>query len=87
MGPREVEMAATGLFFLRDPRGEGDEILDMLPTFASPEDASEQLRYWLAHDDERQALAGKAREAVADRTFHNHAATLLRLLDRQPAHA
>jgi spore maturation protein CgeB len=87
MSPREVEMAATGLFFLRDPRGEGDEVLDMLPTFASPEDASEQLRYWLAHDDERQALAGKAREAVADRTFHAHAATLLRLLDRQPAHA
>jgi hypothetical protein len=87
MSPREVEMAATGLFFLRDPRGEGDEVLDMLPIFASPEDASEQLRYWLAHDDERQALADKAREAVADRTFSNHAATLLRLLDRQPAHA
>jgi hypothetical protein len=84
MGPRELEMAATGLFFLRDPRGEGDEVLPMLPTFASPEDASEQLRYWLAHDVERQTLAGKAREAVADRTFGNNAATLLRLLDRQP---
>lgn len=83
MGPREVEAAACGHFFLRDPRGEGDEVLDMLPTFESPEDASDQLRYWLAHDNERQALASKAREAIADRTFANHAAQLLRLLDKE----
>lgn len=82
MGPREVEMAACGLFFMRDPRPEGDEVLDMLPTFAGPEDASEQLRWWLAHPEERAALARKAREAVADRTFKNHAVRLLRLLDR-----
>jgi spore maturation protein CgeB len=82
MGPREVEMAACGLPFLRDPRGEGDEVLDMLPTFASPGDASEQLRWWLSHEDEREAVARKAREAVAERTFHNNAADLLRLLDR-----
>lgn len=83
MGPREVEAAACGHFFLRDPRGEGDEVLDMLPTFTSPGDASDQLRWWLAHDDEREALASKAREAIADRTFHNHAAQLLRLLDKE----
>ena len=80
MGPREVELAACGLFFLRDHRGEGDEVLPMLPTFESPTDASEQLRWWLRHDDHRQTAATKAREAVADRTFHNHAAKLLRLL-------
>lgn len=82
MGPREVEMAACGLPFLRDPRGEGDEVLGMLPTFASPEEASEQLRWWLTHEDERAAVARKAREAVADRTFTNNAAGLLRLLDQ-----
>jgi spore maturation protein CgeB len=80
MGPREVEAAACGHFFLRDPRGEGDQVLGMLPTFTSPEDASDQLRYWLAHHAEREALASKAREAIADRTFTNHAARLLRLL-------
>jgi hypothetical protein len=80
MGPREVELAATGLFFLRDPRPEGDEVLDMLPTFESPEEASDLLRWWLAHDDQREAAAQKARAAIADRTFENHAATLLRLL-------
>jgi spore maturation protein CgeB len=82
MGPREVEMAACGLFFLRDPRGEGDELLDMLPTFTSPAEASEQLRWWLARPDARAAAAEKARAAVADRTFDNHARRLLRLLEK-----
>lgn len=81
MGPREVEMAAAGLFFLRDPRPEGDEVLPMLPTFASPEDASEQLRWWLAHDGFRGEAARRAREAVADRTFDNHARKLLAMLN------
>jgi len=80
VGPREVEMAATGLFFLRDPRGEGDDLFPMLPTFTGPEDAAEQLRWWLEHPDARGIAAMKAREAVADRTFQHHAAKLLRLL-------
>lgn len=83
MGPREVEMAACGAFFLREPRGEGDELLRMLPTFDGPEDASEKLRWWLAHDDARSDTARRARAAVADRTFHNHAARLLAWLDRK----
>lgn len=81
MGPREVEMAACGLFFLRDPREEGDRVLSMLPTFASPEDAGEQLRWWLEHEAERERAASLAREAIADRTFLNNAKRLLRLLD------
>jgi spore maturation protein CgeB len=81
MGPREVEMAATGMFFLRDPRPEGDEVLSMLPTFTTPEDAGEQVRWWLNHPDSRRELAGKAREAIADRTFTHQAARMLRLLD------
>lgn len=81
MGPRELEMAATGLFFLRDPRGEGDEVLPMLPSFTSSEEASDLLRYWLPRDAERRKAADAAREAVADRTFVNHAKSLLRLLD------
>lgn len=83
MGPRELELAATGTFFLRDQRPEGDEVLDMLPTFASPEDASGQLRWWLDHPDERQVAADKARSAVADRTFNNAAARLLRMLEKE----
>lgn len=83
LGPREIEMAATGCFFLRDPRGEGDEVLPMLPSFASPTEASDQLRWWLAHPAEREKAAAQAREAVADRTFRNHAVQLLRLIDKE----
>jgi spore maturation protein CgeB len=83
MGPREVEMAAIGLPFVRDPRGEGDEVLSMLPTFTTPEEAAEQIRWLIDHDSERDALARKAREAIADRTFDAHAARLLRLLEKE----
>lgn len=80
MGPREVELAAIGTFFLREPRGESDELLHMLPTFDSPGDFSEKLRWWLAHDTTRKEAARLARLAVADRTFASHAARLLRLI-------
>lgn len=81
IGPREVELAACGTFFAREPRGEGDELFPMLPTFSTPEELGEVLRYYLNHDRERETAAMKAREAVADRTFANNAAELLRLLD------
>jgi len=81
MGPREVEMAACGLFYLRDPRAEGDELLHMLPTFTSPGEASELLRWWLDHPAERERAAQAARQAVAGRTFEANATALLRLLE------
>lgn len=83
MGPREVEMAAVGLPFLRDPRGEGDELLPMLPTFGSPEEAAELARWWVSHEELRADAGRRAREAVADRTFVNHAAEMLRLLEKE----
>ncbi len=81
VGPREVEIAACGGFFLRDPRGEGDELFPMLPTVTSPLEATEQLRWWLAHPDQRAAAALKAREAIADRTFDQAAVRLLKHLE------
>lgn len=83
VGPREVEMAACGSFFLRDARPEGDELFPSLPTFTSPGEASELLRWYLDHPTERAAAAAKAREAIADRTFANAAGRLLRLLDKE----
>lgn len=81
MGPREVELAACGTFFLREPRPESDEVLSMLPTFDSPGDFEEKLRWWLAHDDVREETARLARLAIADRTFDRSAARLLTALD------
>lgn len=83
-GPREIEMAACQLFYLRDPRGEGDELFPMLPVFTTPEQASDLLRWYLAHPDQRHKRAAAARAAIAGRTFENHARRLLELLDRQP---
>jgi spore maturation protein CgeB len=81
MGPREVELAACGTFFLREPRGEGDEILGMLPRFKGADDFTDQLHWYMRRPDERQALAEEARYAVADRTFRNTTARLLGLID------
>jgi spore maturation protein CgeB len=80
MGPREVELAATGTFFLREPRGEGDDVLGMLPTFDTPDEFSDRLGWWLGHDGERIEAARMARAAVSDRTFVANAAGLLRLI-------
>lgn len=79
-GPREIEMAAVAAFFLRDPRPEGDALFPMLPTFTSPAEAGEHLRWWLAHPDQRATAALKAREAVTGRTFDTAAARLLKHL-------
>lgn len=81
VGPREIEMAAAGGFFLRDPRPEGDELFPSLPTFRSPAEASELLRWYLGHPSERDRAAQKAREAIAGRTFDTAAAGLLRLME------
>lgn len=81
MGPREVELAACGSFFLREPRAEGDELFPMLPTFSSPAEFESLLRWWLKHPKQRKAAATAAREAIADRTFTNAAARLLRLVE------
>jgi spore maturation protein CgeB len=84
MGPREVEMAACGLPFVRDPRPESDELFGgILPSFSCPEEAAEQIRWLLAHQGIREVAAEKARAAIAERTFDNHAARLLRLLEKE----
>lgn len=82
-GPREIEMAACGMFFLREPRGESDELFPMLPKIHDPEEASFKLRYWLAHTDLRNEAARMARAAIEDRTFRNRAIELMQLLDKE----
>lgn len=80
MGPREVELAACGTFFLREPRGEGEEILPMLPTFETPEQFQSLLHYYLARPDLAADLAAEARQAITGRMFITNALELLRLL-------
>lgn len=80
MGPREVELAASGTCFLTEERGENREVLPMVPTFEGPVDFEQQLRWLLQNDGAREDIALKAREAIADRTFESNAGRLLSLL-------
>jgi hypothetical protein len=80
-GPREIEMAACGLWFMRDPRPESDELFGMLPAFTDAAEASELLRWALAHPQDREEAAGKARAAIEGRTFANHARKLLAMIN------
>jgi hypothetical protein len=80
VGPREVELAATGTWFARQSRPESDELFPMLPTFDSPEELGDLLRWAKAHPDERRTAAQQARAAVADRTFPKNAERLLSAL-------
>ena len=82
MGPREVEMAAVQLPFIRDPRPEGDTVFSMLPIFGDPKDASDKLRWMLAHDAKREEAARQARSAIADRTFEANAKRFLTLAEK-----
>ena len=82
MGPREIELAACGLWFTRDPRPESDQLFPMLPSFTSPDEAGEQIRWALAHPDQRHEAAAKARAAIEDRTFENNARALMRMISK-----
>lgn len=77
MGPREVEMAACGIPFLRDSRPESDEVFPFLPTFTDAESAFDLLKWYLEDDYARVNLGCKTQLAIADRTFDNHAKMLM----------
>ena len=77
VGPREIELAASGTWFARQSRGESDELFPMLPTFESPEELGELIRWALANPVERQIAAQQAKRVVTDRTFPNNAHKLL----------
>lgn len=80
MGPREVEMARCGLWFARQSRPESDEVFPMLPTFTTPEELGDQLRWAIANPEARMMAVERAAAAVEDRTFDTNAARLLRAL-------
>lgn len=84
IGPREVELAACGTWFARQSRPEGDDLFPMLPTFDSPEELGDLIRWALAHPTERHTAALKAQEAVSDRTFASHAVRALTRLGIDP---
>lgn len=83
IGPREVEMAACGLPFLRDPRGEGDALFPHHPTFTDAQEAAADLRWWIENPNRRAEAALAARAAVAERTFTQAAVRLLQHIEKE----
>jgi len=57
-------------------------VFPMLPTFGDPKDASDKLRWMLAHDAKREEAARQARSAIADRTFEANAKRFLTLAEK-----
>ena len=82
MGPRCYELAACGAFFITDYRPEVTEVFgDVIPTFTDAKEMEEQIRYWLAHDAEREERAQALPGLVAEHTFDNRVATVFDVLE------
>jgi hypothetical protein len=81
LNPRAVELAACGVFTISDYRAEVAEVFgDAVPTFKSPAELGDLVRYYLAHPEEREAKAARLPGLVSGRTFANGARWILEVL-------
>ena len=80
VNPRTFELAGMGAFQLVDRRSLMDGLFapDELATFDTPEEFYQKIDYFLAHPEEREAYARRARERVlAEHTYEQRMETLL----------
>lgn len=78
LGPRAYEVAACGAFQITDERRELREVFgDCVPTYTDAADLQRKIEYYLAHDDERQAMADEAHTRVQQCTFEHRAREIL----------
>lgn len=86
LNPRIFEIAAAGGFQLCDPcRGlDAHFAEDEVPTYRSLAELREKIVWYIAHPEERKAVAARARKrALAEHTYAHRAAEMLDfLLDR-----
>lgn len=83
MGPREVELAACGVPFIRDNRPESDEVFgSILPAVRTSGEAADLLRWYLRNPESARDAGLRAHKAVQDRTFDNHAQLLMTELEK-----
>ncbi|MBD5626518.1 MAG: glycosyltransferase [Desulfovibrio sp.] len=86
VNPRTFELAAMGAFQLVDRRTLMDGLFgpDELATFESPEEFYQKIDYFLAHPEEREAYARRARERVlAEHTYERRMQTLLSAMEKE----
>lgn len=79
INPRAYEIAACGAFQLcDDQRPELEEVFgDSVATYSSKATMLDKIRYYLAHDAEREQMAAMAHERVKDCAFINRAQNIL----------
>jgi spore maturation protein CgeB len=83
LNPRAYEVPACGGFLLSDERAELGEIFgDSVPTYTDSASLSRLIRYYLAHEDERLALAGRQAKAVQSHSWAHRARTMIDLWQR-----
>jgi spore maturation protein CgeB len=83
LNPRALELAACGVFTLSDYRAEVGEVFgDAVPTFRTPDELGELVRYYLAHEDERRERAAAMPACVAGHTYRERAEQLVQMLDQ-----
>jgi len=83
MNPRCYELAAAGCFFITDWRAEIEDVFgDVVPTFRTPEEAEDLIHYYLAHDEEREAIAEQLPRLVEHETFDARITDLLTVLNQ-----
>lgn len=83
-GPRVYELAACGAFQISDPR---DGLVKMfahsVPTFTTPKELEDLIRYYLNSDADRLALAYFAQTRVQGNTFDHRVSTMMSVLQEK----
>lgn len=82
VNPRIIECAASGAFVLSEWRAELDDPpwRGLIPTFRTPDEMAELVRYYLAHDEEREEIAGELPRAAEGWSYHDRAAQIVSAL-------
>lgn len=84
VNPRTFELAAMGAFQLVDRRSLLPELFadDELATFQSPDELYSMLDYFLAHPEERERIAARARERVLrEHTYEQRMKSLVKYME------
>lgn len=82
LNPRALELAACGAFTISDYRDEVAETFGRaVPTFSRPQELGQLIRYYLAHENERQDLAARLPGCVTGRTYAARTQELVKVLE------
>lgn len=83
LNPRAYEVPACGGFLISDARAELGEVFGTsVPTYTDSGSLEHLIRYYLAHEDERRALAGRQAAAVQAHSWTHRARTMIDLWQR-----